>query len=601
MIPIESNDKNVTAMENMTSRNCSEKSAPVHGNEAATAATAEDGPICNLERLEERQEELPIKKLSSRATDRDKDNNGEKITVRATNHHSHKNHHHHHHKRLASFTAPEAFVLRALLVDEPKQQQCEEQPDKYDDNSNKEVGKVLNHEMLLTALPEPPKENVEQQQQQHPPAAHKPAPAHRPSIQWMWKAHAEGVHPKQLLLMKSSTVGADGHGGNHHRSISKASFHSAVSATSENDFDSDASVEYDLSEGSSWDSQEYKSSDYDAWEILKDEYAEDFGFNYSTRGIESVDQWPDSFQILGTSADDKSAQPHVMSPPMMDSLRAFLPDCLEGQNFWLRYSLIRDGACLDTLKRYVRASKYTILAIETPKGEVFGSFTSTPWRNNYGYYGTIPAFVWKLRHSRRTKCASLFERAQRESEVDVYMAGGLHERIQVCRHDILAVGGDEDVPRIESFENLQEALAQGAQYGFAIGLQDDLMRGTTSHCKTFLSPALCGKGVKTETFVVANLEVWSLTPGFDVDTAEKLEMTKFFVEESFRSLNATPSTTSSSSSRKWLTEPMDQESFYRRIGQDTEGQSRREHWNAINAMTGVTDKRKGLGPSPRYS
>jgi hypothetical protein len=249
----------------------------------------------------------------------------------------------------------------------------------------------------------------------------------------------------------------------------------------------------------------------------------------------------------------------------------------------------------------VRASKYTILAIETPKGEVFGSFTSSPWRNNYGYYGSLPAFVWKLRHSRRTKCASLFDRAQLESEVDVFMACRLEERIQVCRHDILAVGGDEDLPRIESFENLHEALAQGAQYGFAFGLQDDLTRGTTSHCKTFLSPPLCGKGVKTETFEVANLEVWSLTPGFDIDTAEKLEMTKFFVEESFRSLNATPSTTSSSSSRKWLTEPMDQESFYRRIGQDTEGQSRREHWNDINAMTRVSDKRKGLGPSPRFS
>ena len=189
---------------------------------------------------------------------------------------------------------------------------------------------------------------------------------------------------------------------------------------------------------------------------MKDEYARDFGFDYSTRGasVDSVLNNEDTgnvFKILGTSADDPSVQPHVLSPPLMDALASFLPDGATGENFWLRYSLVRDGASLDTMRSYVRGAHYTIIAIETPKGEVFGSFTSSPWRNNFGYFGSHPSFVWKMRRNRRQKCSSLFEQAKLESEVDVYMSTHRKELVQVCRHEQLAVGGDkfdEDAPEM---------------------------------------------------------------------------------------------------------------------------------------------------------
>eukprot|EP00978_Attheya_sp_CCMP212_P033769 scaffold137952_cov36-Attheya_sp.AAC.2 len=39
------------------------------------------------------------------------------------------------------------------------------------------------------------------------------------------------------------------------------------------------------------------------------------------------------------------------------------------------------------------------------EGEVFGAFTSYPWRpHGHAYYGSGEAFVWRLTQSRSTPC-----------------------------------------------------------------------------------------------------------------------------------------------------------------------------------------------------
>ena len=76
-------------------------------------------------------------------------------------------------------------------------------------------------------------------------------------------------------------------------------------------------------------------------QVLRDEYAIDFGFDYSTDHvtIENViaDDVGNTFKILGTSANDVNSHPHVLSPPLMDALTNFLPPEIQGQNFWMRY------------------------------------------------------------------------------------------------------------------------------------------------------------------------------------------------------------------------------------------------------------------------
>jgi TLD len=239
-------------------------------------------------------------------------------------------------------------------------------------------------------------------------------------------------------------------------------------------------------------------------------------------------------------------------------------------------ALIRDGASLDTLKQYVRSSQYTILVIETDKGEVFGSFSSSPWRNHFGFFGGPPAFVWKMRQSRQTWCPSLYEQAKLESTIDVYPYSGKTSSVQVCQHDLLAVGGDDSVD-----ENLIGVPSTGRSNGFAFALQSDLLRGTTSPCSSFQSPALCGEGEASSVFCTSGLEVWTLTPCRDVDAAEKLEMAKYFVEESSRSIQSSSPTLGSRrvSYTCGSSDLYSQKKFFRRIGENNDREERRQSWH----------------------
>ena len=104
----------------------------------------------------------------------------------------------------------------------------------------------------------------------------------------------------------------------------------------------------DKSKASSWDESEGGFEHYDAWQVLNDEYAKEAGFSYADEETgdykKSIDTEGEGFfKILATSADDISAQPHVMSPPLMESLLSFVPEHLAQQNLWLKFSLVRDG------------------------------------------------------------------------------------------------------------------------------------------------------------------------------------------------------------------------------------------------------------------
>jgi hypothetical protein len=135
----------------------------------------------------------------------------------------------------------------------------------------------------------------------------------------------------------------------------------------------------------SWDMHSDDGGRFDSWNVIEDEYVNGYGVG----GLD--------FRILGTSANDESARPHVLSPPLMESLQAFLPFSKSEENFYLKYSLLRDGASLHSFLRRARGTKYTILAMETVDGEVFGSFTAQSWRKNWNYFGTGESFLFKLR------------------------------------------------------------------------------------------------------------------------------------------------------------------------------------------------------------
>ncbi|KAL7472298.1 hypothetical protein ACHAXS_012638 [Conticribra weissflogii] len=266
--------------------------------------------------------------------------------------------------------------------------------------------------------------------------------------------------------------------------------------SSKGDAASVARVYGDLSEAESWEMQSNQSfsSPQNAWNVTEDDYAVGYGANNTL-----------PFKILGTSADDASCHPHVLSPPLMESLQNFFPPGISEDNFWLKYSLVRDGASLYSLLRHVRGAKHTLIGIETVDGEVFGCFTSTPWRKNWNYFGEGECFLWRMRRTRSDKDAqySILDQAKLESELDVFFWTGKNDMIQYCTHDMIAIGGgtfdDGSINKTSSNDEERDLPPQDKpnpifsgsdKGGFGLAIDSELLRGTSSSCATFQSPPL---------------------------------------------------------------------------------------------------------------
>jgi hypothetical protein len=245
----------------------------------------------------------------------------------------------------------------------------------------------------------------------------------------------------------------------------------------------------------------------------------------SKHDTEELSTWlgaPEDYPILGLEkVDDQGIDPldpHVLSPLLMKCLRDHLPYALREENYWLKYSLVRDGASLDVIFKNLRHSRHTVLAIETTEGEVFGSFTGHAWRNNgNNYYGSCNAFVWNLRKRRdEDNCRSLDEYILRESTLDVYpwASKGGNRNVQLSNSKKLFVGGgkpDSDVlASVERYRDGKdcEEDSNKIEWGMALALDKDLLFGTSSRCATFGSTPLNGKETESKVFEIVNMEIW---------------------------------------------------------------------------------------------
>ena len=113
------------------------------------------------------------------------------------------------------------------------------------------------------------------------------------------------------------------------------------------------------------------------------------------------------------------------------------------------------------------------------------------------------------------------------------------------------------------------------------------------------SPCFVDSNSNGEPFEVLNLELWTLTPAFSQESAEKLEMTQYFVSESIRSTARSDSQASSSS--RFSSRDLDRHSFYRRVGHDDSHEELRDQWQLRGMMDGEGTGNRGMGASPRFS
>eukprot|EP00588_Corethron_pennatum_P005991 CAMPEP_0194290232 /NCGR_PEP_ID=MMETSP0169-20130528/40797_1 /TAXON_ID=218684 /ORGANISM="Corethron pennatum, Strain L29A3" /LENGTH=340 /DNA_ID=CAMNT_0039037765 /DNA_START=191 /DNA_END=1210 /DNA_ORIENTATION=- len=235
-----------------------------------------------------------------------------------------------------------------------------------------------------------------------------------------------------------------------------------------------------------------------------------------------------SFLIFGTDENNELSaqqqpQHNIIYPSLMESLRNFFPYVISEDNFWLKYSLVRDGASLSSLLSTLRVHPRTLVAIETTDGEIFGSFTSAPWRRNgQTYFGRGESFLWRLRQNHP---GDLSHRGESCSQVEVYPFTGANSLEQLCNDDRIAVGGDYVVSPLLA-ESATTATGLMGVHG--IELEPSLCHGCSAGTATYNNPRLTRN--PSGKFTVANLEVWTTTPCYTEDAAKQMERRRTFVQ-----------------------------------------------------------------------
>jgi TLD len=184
----------------------------------------------------------------------------------------------------------------------------------------------------------------------------------------------------------------------------------------------------------------------------------------------------------------------ILTPSLMQQLQRSFPMLKRGDSFFLQYSLIRDGASLDTLLEKTQGTKHCVLAIETVEGEVFGAFLAQPLERSSQWTGSAESFLFAVEEKGGVLDSSL----DNAKKIRVFKHSFLNPYVQLCQPDRLLIGscdeGDDD------------------EAGFGIALDGDLLSGTSNPCRTFASPSLSRFHANGSTFDVRNVEVWNLRP-----------------------------------------------------------------------------------------
>jgi len=222
------------------------------------------------------------------------------------------------------------------------------------------------------------------------------------------------------------------------------------------------------------------------------------------------------FSILGTEGCERS--PRVFTPSMMETLRGFMPMKLANHNFWLRFSLARDGSSFGKLLSSVRASTFTVIGVETNYGEVFGCFTASPWRMGSTWYGSKEAFLWRLKDKRYTSPKNA-RKSNFERQMELYHCTDNDNFIQYCTAETIAVGGGE--------WQYNSCPYKDSNQGIGLVIDGDLAGGETNSCATFANPKLARHATVSSEFSISNLEVWSLTPFGHIERAFEKELREF--------------------------------------------------------------------------
>lgn len=204
----------------------------------------------------------------------------------------------------------------------------------------------------------------------------------------------------------------------------------------------------------------------------------------------------DFLQLMNEPAMELAESPRILSREMMEQLFQELPDSLRMLSWERCFCISRDGDSFNTLLKYCEPFAYTVVVIQTNKGEILGGFASEKWRDRQSskhhrqrsYYGNGLSFLFAS-HPETTQDHQTFHPSK---PLSIYRWSGSNDYCQICNVEtnMLAMGGAGD---------------------FGLVVRDNFYKGQTGSCRTYNNPPLVAGGAFAG-FEITAFEVYGLNP-----------------------------------------------------------------------------------------
>eukprot|EP00916_Digyalum_oweni_P014973 GHVL01024464.1.p2 GENE.GHVL01024464.1~~GHVL01024464.1.p2 ORF type:complete len:573 (+),score=77.35 GHVL01024464.1:2028-3746(+) len=172
-----------------------------------------------------------------------------------------------------------------------------------------------------------------------------------------------------------------------------------------------------------------------------------------------------------------------LTDSLTSQLSGHLPPCLTFRNWRLVFCPKIHGISITTFYRLMEDVPSSVMVIEDSDGNVFGGFSSVTWHHSCRYYGTGEVFVFK--------CSPNSD-SDNHSELDAYLNYIVSVYTWSCKNEFYQYSDDSII-----------ALGGGGSY--ALVVDSEFLRGSTSGCKTFDSPALGPK----QDFLIKNIQFFT--------------------------------------------------------------------------------------------
>lgn len=174
---------------------------------------------------------------------------------------------------------------------------------------------------------------------------------------------------------------------------------------------------------------------------------------------------------------DDPTIPRLLSEGIMNQLVKAMPFTLHGRSWKRLFSISRDGDSFGTFMDSVKRNDYTVIVVQTTRGEIIGGFADAAWdcRTIEGcFYGAGTSFLF-----------SLIQSNDHPDPFQIYRWRGVNDYSQMCRQGCIGMGGG------------------GGSFGLCV--QDDFTKGSSGACETYGNS---GPLTSSQCFDILNFEVY---------------------------------------------------------------------------------------------